>query len=273
MTGGAQNGDGNDGLDPAHKQPLPPEAPRTGQPLPPEAQPVKQPLPPEVVPGGYPLPSGAPPVPSEAPRVKQPLPPEAPRTGPEGPGGDGVSGREWWRAADVRDELRDTWAEHGREGLQAAAEIGAQIGEAVTAALPDPYAAAQRRGLDLRWLRLGVNVPALACSLLVTWGGQSPGDRMYHYAAREGLFALLGWVLLPGLVLAALMALPIGGVLGALVGGLARGITALARWAWAVPYIGYLLRLAVAVAAWSFAVAAGRLMGRTVINWLTGVSS
>ena len=155
--------------------------------------------------------------------------------------------------------------------MAAAAEIGAQIGAAVAAHLPDPYAAGQRHGLDLRWLRLGVNVPALAISLLVTWGGQSPADRMSHYAASEGLFAPLGWVLLPALMLAALMALPFGGVVGAVVGGLARSVVTLLRRAWAVPVAGYVLRLAVAAAAWSFAFSAARLVGRAAIHLLTGV--
>ena len=196
------------------------------------------------------------------------------------PDGDGEAGREWWRTADVRDELRDVWAEHGREGVQAAYEIGAQIGEAVVAHLPhlpDPYAAAQRRGLDLRWLRLGLNVPALAISLLVTWGGQSAESRMARYMETEGLLAPLGWVLLPVLLLAVLMVLPFGGMLGAAVGGLlsaaARGVVVLFRRAWAVPYLGYVLRLAVAVAMWSFVIAAVRLFGHIAIVWLTGVPS
>ena len=187
---------------------------------------------------------------------------------------DAPSGREWWRTTDVRDELRDTWAEHGRESLQAAAEIGAQIGQAVAAHLPDPYAAAQRRGLDLRWLRLGVNVPALALSLLVTWGGQSAEGRMTRYIEAEGLFAPLGWVLLPALCLAVLMVLPFGSVLGELVGQLisaaARGAVALFRRTWRVPVLGYALRLTVAVAGWSFTIAAARLFGHIAINWLTG---
>lgn len=218
---------------------------------------------------------------------RQPLPPEIPATGPadaparqplpsEPPSAEG-SGWEWWRAADVRDELRDTWAVEGSEALDAVREIGAQIGEVVAAHLPDPYAAAQRRGLDLRWLHLGVNLPALALSVLVTWGGQSSESRMTHYVEREGLFAPLGWVLLPALVLAVLMVLPFGGVLGSAVGGLVsaatRGVLVLCRRAWGVPYVGYLLRLVVAVAVWSFAIAAGRLSGLIVINWLTGVSS
>jgi hypothetical protein len=89
------------------------------------------------------------------------------------------------------------------------------------------------------------------------------------------VFAPLGWVLLPGLVLAVLVALPFGGVLGAAAGALvsaaARGVVALVRRAWALPVAGYVLRLAVAVAAWSFSIAAGRLAGRAVISWLTGV--
>ncbi|WNI19940.1 hypothetical protein [Actinacidiphila sp. ITFR-21] len=207
--------------------------------------------------------------------MKHPLPPAAPAD-------DGAPGREWWRGADVRDELQnawvgvrdelqDVWTVHGRGGLQAAYEIGAQIGDVVGARLdqlPDPYAVGQQRGLDLRWLRLGLTVPALVLSLLVTWGGQSPADRMARYVARGGLLAPLGWVLLPALALAVLMVLPLG---GGLVSAAVRGVAALLRQAWAFPYLGYVLRLAVAVAGWSFVVAAGRLTWRAVINWLTGV--
>lgn len=284
MAGGEQHGDTPDparGQSPPAKQPLPPEKPRTRrpQPLPDDPDPsrlAKQPLPPEISQAGRPLPPGAPPMPSEPPRVKQPLPDAAPPPdGSEVDDAPGQEGREWWQGADVRDELRETWAEHGREGLQAAYEIGGQIGETVTARLPDPYAAAQQRGLDVRWLRLGVNFPAVALALLVSWGGQSPAGRMTHYAAREGIFAPLGWVLLPALVLGVVMVLPFGGALGAAVGALvsaaARGVVGVVRRAWSVPVAGYVLRLAVAVAVWSFTIAAGRLVGRTAINWLTGV--
>jgi len=244
--------------------PLPPEAPRTG----PSKPPTKVPLPPAIHPDGQPLPADAPPMPSEPPSVKQPLPPLA--TG-EDLGDDGSAGQEWWRTADVREELREAWDTHGHDAMHAAAEIGAQIGAVIAAHLPDPYAAAQQRNLDLRWLRLGLNIPALALALLATWGGQSPADRMTHYAAREGPWAPLGWVLLPALVLAALMALPSGGVLGTVAGGLARGAVALLRRAWAVPYLGFVLRLAAAVAAWSLAVAVAHRAGRAAIHLLTGV--
>lgn len=236
--------------------------------------------------------------PARQPPPETPAPPdEAPPASPEvqdagpdgeaGSGGGGASGWEWWRTADVRDELRDTWDdvrgefrdvwdEHGSwEGVQAAYEIGGQIGEAVASRLPDRYAAAEQRGLDLRWLRLGVNVPALVCSLLVTWGGRSAEDRMADSMFSEGLLAPVGWVLLPVLVLAVLLALPFGAALGAVVGDLvsmaARTVIVLLRRAWGTPYVGYMLRLIVAVAAWSFVIAAARLMGRSVINWLTGV--
>ena len=72
-----------------------------------------------------------------------------------------------------------------------------------------------------------------------------------------------------------LLALPLGGVLGAAAGALvsatARGLVALFRRAWAVPYAGYLLRLATAVAGWSFLLAAAHSIGRVAINVLTGV--
>lgn len=189
--------------------------------------------------------------------------------------GDGAPEREWWRGPDVRAELQDAWTEHGQEGLLAAHEIGAQIGEAISAHLPNPYAAAQRRGLDLRWLRLGLNIPALVLSLLVTWGGQSIEGRMTHYVETEGVLAPLGWVLLPVLLLLIVRVLPFGSALGSSVGGLvswaAHGLLTGVRRAWGTPYIGYVLRLIVAVAAWSFAIAVARLLGHIVINWLTGV--
>jgi hypothetical protein len=280
---GSARGAGGAG-DVAVPESLPPAAPRAGRP-----RVVKEPLPPEmprtVLPPGVrvpPMPSlppgvppGAPPMPSQPPDMppgplKEPLPPEAPRT--PGAESDAEGERqEWWRSADVREEIREAWTTHGREGLDTALEIGAQIGEAISSRLPDPYAAAQTRGLDLRWLRLGLNVPALMIALLVRWGGRSPQNRVVGYVARDGVLAPLGWVLLPVLVLAALGALPFGGVFGALLGVLARGAVALLRRAWAVPYAGYLLRLAVAVAAWSFVIAAARVAGRVVITWLTGV--
>ncbi|MCD9145482.1 hypothetical protein [Streptomyces albireticuli] len=176
----------------------------------------------------------------------------------------------------MREEFReaDAWAAHGSEGVAAAHEIGAYIGEAISARLPDPHAAAARRGLDIRWMRLKYNVPAILFALLVTWGGRSTVDRMTASVAEGGVFAPLGWVLMAGLVLGALVLLPIGSWLGTALAGLfasvLHGMVRLFGRAWKTPYIGYLLRLLVAVAVWSFLIAAGRLMGRAVIHFLTG---
>lgn len=212
-----------------------------------------------------------------------------PTTPPTVGTGDAAPGTEWWRTADIRAELRDTWRVHGPEALQGAREIGAplaeaastayeigtQIAQAISAHLPDPYAAAQRRNLDLRWLRLKVTIPALALSCLPPWGGQSAEGRMTHYMETQGLLAPLGWVLLPALLVGVLLVLPFGGLLGAALGGLVsavlRSLLTLVRRAWSVPYLGYLLRLAVATAAWGFLIAVGRLAGRILIHWLAGV--
>ncbi|MET9415359.1 hypothetical protein ABZY03_14480 [Streptomyces klenkii] len=164
---------------------------------------------------------------------------------------------------------------HGSEGIAAAHEIGAHIGEAISAHLPDPHAAAAKRGLDIRWMRLKYNVPAMVFALLVTWGGQSAVDRMSASIAKNGVFAPIGWVLMAGLLLLVLLVLPIGSWLGAafanLIASILHGLVRLFGRAWKTPYIGYVLRLAVAVAVWSFVIAIGRLIARAVIHFLTGV--
>ncbi|WP_371793765.1 hypothetical protein OG285_38405 [Streptomyces sp. NBC_01471] len=257
--------------------------------------PVSQPLPPEVP---APRPESAPaldpeqPAPAPAPAAdtdpapdtgtaapaqdwwRTPPPPDdadQPSPGAPGPDSDGPGQGRW---EGVREEWRDTWATHGQDGVQAAHEIGAQIGEAVAAHLPDPHAAADRRGLDIRWLLLKYNIPGIAIALLVTWGGHSAAYRMTQSVAHEGAFAPLGWVLMGGLVLGAFMMLPIGSWLGTAFAGLVstmvRGLSTLIARAWSTPYIGYLLRLAVAVAVWSFVIAVVRLLGRMVIHFLTG---
>ncbi|MEU2873041.1 hypothetical protein ABZ769_28220 [Streptomyces olivoreticuli] len=257
----------------------------------PEPKPVvSQPLPPEVpAPGAEAGEAG--PAPEWWRLPAAPLPPEAPSPtaepspgpGPDGPReatnggaepGDGAPGSEWWQGSAVRDELRDTWAVHGSEGIAAAHEIGAHIGEAISARLPDPQAAAAKRGLDIRWMRLKYNVPAILIALLVTWGGRSAVDRMSASVSEKGVFAPLGWVLMAGLILGVLMLLPIGSWLGAaladLFASVLHGVVRLFGRAWKTPYTGYLLRLVAAVAAWSFAIAVGRLIGRAAINFLTG---
>ncbi|MFI1184527.1 hypothetical protein ACH4UT_34030 [Streptomyces sp. NPDC020799] len=204
-----------------------------------------------------------------------PMPDELPGAGAgTADAGDGAAGSEWWRWSAVRDEVGDAWAVHGSEGVAAAHEIGAHIGEAISAHLPDPHASAAKRGLDIRWMRLKYNVPAIVLALLVTWGGQSAVDRMSASVAADGVFAPLGWVLLAGLLLLVLRMLPIGSWLGAtlanLFTGIVNGLVRLFGRAWKTPFTGYVLRLAVAVAAWSFVIAVGRLIGRAVIRFVTG---
>ncbi|MFJ3699670.1 hypothetical protein ACIPW9_37060 [Streptomyces sp. NPDC090052] len=257
--------------------------------------PVSQPLPPEVpAPRPEPVPGLDPEQPEPGPAAdtdplpdagaaapaqdwwRTPAPDEADRPSPGAPGDDPdtPAGPGPGRWEGVREEWRDTWATHGQDGIQAAHEIGAEIGAAVAAHLPDPHAAAEQRGLDIRWLLLKYNVPGIAIALLVTWGGQSSANRMAHSVAHEGVLAPLGWVLMGGLVLGALMMLPIGSWLGTAFAGLVssviQGLVALTRRAWGTPYIGYLLRLALAVIVWSFVIAVVRLLGRMMIHFLTG---
>lgn len=243
-----------------------------------------------------------------APFVSQPLPPEvpAPRLEPSAPAPDpaepddlsaAAPDPEWWRAppsgvsewaaADtgtapsstgpgMPDPGRWPGAEvevgHGMEGVVAAHEIGAQIGDAISSHLPAPQG--QARKLDLRWLLLRYNVPGVLLALLVTWRGQSSVDRMAAVVSRDGVFAPLGIVLVVVLLGLVLMVLPVGSALGAALGHLVSaavtGVVQLVRRAWAVRYIGYLLRLAVAVVVWSVVIAVGRVIWRAAVHFLTG---
>ncbi|MEU9428555.1 hypothetical protein AB0D87_38050 [Streptomyces sp. NPDC048342] len=188
--------------------------------------------------------------------------------------GEGAPSQEWWRSSDVREEWRDTWATHGQEGVAAATEIGEYIGNAIASRLPDPHAAAAKRGLDLRWLRLKYNIPALFIALLVTWRSHTAADRMTNFVAEDGIFAPLGVVLLFVLLLGLLMVLPIGSWLASafsdLITWVVTGLIRLTGKAWTTPYIGYVLRLIVAVAIWSFVIAVVRVIGRAALHFLTG---
>jgi hypothetical protein len=267
----------------------------SGDQIPESGQPdaVRQPLPPEVP---MPRPEARPdPDPGldpedewwrgSAPGPEIPAPRAEPAPGPAGDdpadgagsparqADDGGPGQEWWRGSDVREEWRDAWTTHGQDGIAAATEIGSYIGDAIASRLPDPYALADRR-LDLRWLRLKYNVPAVLIALLVTWGGRSGVDAMTDMIAEGGLFAPVGFVLAFVLLGLILMVLPIGSALGAalshLVAWLVHGLVGLVGRAWSTPYVGYLLRLAVAVAIWSFVLAAGRVLWRGTVHVLTG---
>ncbi|MEU9568201.1 hypothetical protein AB0D16_40600 [Streptomyces sp. NPDC048161] len=246
-------------------------------------RPVSQPLPPEV----------------PAPRAEQP-----PDTGPDSPdapaaGTDPDPGSEWWRAPatgvpdwamtpsmpdpegpdapELPEQRRGPEdgtgaAPPGIEGVMAAHEIGAQIGEAISSSLPGHQS--QPRRLDLSWMLLKYNIPGALLALLVTWGGRSSVDRVAAMVDRDGLLAPAGVVLLVVLVGAALMVLPIGSWLGAalghLVSAVAVGLVRLVQRGWSTRYVGYVLRLAVAVAVWSIAIVIGRVIGRAVIHFLTG---
>lgn len=160
----------------------------------------------------------------------------------------------------------------GIEGVIAAHEIGAQIGDAISSHLPGHQPTPRR--LDLSWLLLKYNIPGILLALLVTWGGRSGVDRVAAMVAEDGVFAPLGVVLLVVLVGAVLVALPIGSWLGAalghLVSAVAVGLVRLVTRGWTTRYIGYVLRLAVAVAAWSVIIAVGRVIWRAIVHFLTG---
>jgi hypothetical protein len=219
-------------------------------------------------------------------RVSQPLPPEVPPL-PEQPpsapeafgtrhGGRDQDEGEWWRkdGGDPPSEGQESAAERGEDTLYTAREIGIQIGEAVADRLPDPHAAAERHGLDIRWLRLKINIPAIGIALLATWGGRTAVDRMAASISADGLLAPIGWLLCFFLLGLIFMVLPIGSwlaaALSAVVTSLFHGVVRLLQWAWSAPYFGYLMRLVAAVAVWSFAFAAARVAGRGAIHFLTG---
>lgn len=226
----------------------------------------------------------APPPPGQPPRVPSPRaePPGGPGPGGSGPADDrspeavpGEGGAQpWLGIPGIRSEWADTWPTQAPEGIAAAHEIGAYIGDAITAHLPDPHAAAAKRGLDLRWLGLKYNIPGVLIAALVTWGGHSGVDRMTSSISRDGLFAPLGVVLLFGLLIGVLMVLPVGAVLGSMVShvvsAVTHGLVRLVGRAWSTPYIGYVLRVFVAVVAWSFVLAVVRIAGRGLIHFMTG---
>ncbi|WP_124266666.1 hypothetical protein [Streptomyces sp. ADI98-10] len=180
-------------------------------------------------------------------------------------GAPATSDAEHWPGAGIE-------AGHGMEGIVAAHEIGAHIGEAISSHLPG--AQGESRKLDLRWLLLRYNVPGLAVALLVTWEGRSSFDRMADLAARDGILAPVGVVLCVVLVGLLLTMLPVGSQLGAAVGhvvsALLAGVVQLVRRAWGVRYVGYLLRVAVAVVVWSVVLAVGRVVWREAVLFLTG---
>ncbi|MBK3636735.1 hypothetical protein JHN52_28295 [Streptomyces sp. MBT97] len=217
-------------------------------------------------------------------RSAEPLPAEVPAPRAEGEVAAGARGEghledasepRRWDGEQVRGELRDAWDTHGMEGVAAAHEIGAHIGDAIAAHLPDPHAAAAKHGLDIRWMRLKYNVPALLLSVLATWRGQSPAERMLRYVGHNGILAPVGWVFMAALVVGFLMLTPIGSALGSALAGLVSQLIAGsvrgARRAWSLPVVGYVLKLIVATIAWSFVIALVVLVGRSAIRFLTGV--
>ncbi|WP_149561533.1 hypothetical protein [Streptomyces cacaoi] len=273
--------------DDAH-QPLPPEQPpgpgAGAEPAPPDRPPPPDaPAPPPYDDGGgvagtewWRSPPPSPPSASGSPAGG---PDEAPAPAPPGPdapsgpaGGAGV--RDWWRGDDVREEWRDAWATHGQDGVAAAQEIGAHIGEAISSRLPDPHAAAGRRGLDLRWLRLKVNVPAVLLALGVTWSGRSATDRMLESVAEDGLLAPLGAALFFVLLVGVLLVLPVGSILGSalshLGSWLVQTLVSVFGRAWKTPGIGYVLRVLAAMLVWAFVFAVVSQIWRGAIHVLTG---
>ncbi|MEV5904947.1 hypothetical protein, partial [Streptomyces sp. NPDC052127] len=195
--------------------------------------------------------------------------------GAAGAAPEDASGRRGWDGEQVRGEMRDAWDTHGMEGVAAAHEIGAHIGDAIAAHLPDPHAAAARRGLDIRWMRLKYNVPALVLSGLATWRGRSPAERMVRYVGENGALAPVGWLVMAALVVGCLMLTPIGSALGSALAGLISqlisGAVRSVQRAWSAPVIGYVLKVIVATIVWSFLIALAVLAGRSAIRFLTGV--
>ncbi|NUH42915.1 hypothetical protein HUF15_40570 [Streptomyces samsunensis] len=148
------------------------------------------------------------------------------------------------------------------------------VGEAIVSHLPNPHAAAAKKGLDIRWLGLKYNVPAILIALFVTWRGDTLADTVAQSIADNGPFALLGWILIPAAALGIFMLTPVGGALAESLIGVIRhvvyAIGRLIRRGWRIKYVGYWLRLLVAIAAWSVLIALVRLAGRAVIHFLTG---
>lgn len=258
--------------DPGVRQPLPPEVPM------PRPEPVSEPDPdPDAEAAG-----------TEWWRAAAPLPPQAPPSAPSpragsdwaieagrpAPGDEGEPDGRWQRDQ-VRGEWRDTWATHGQEGIAAATEIGSYIGDAIASRLPDPHAAAEKRGLDIRWMRLKYNVPAILISLVVTWRGETASGHLGEAIATGGIFGLIGWVMALTIPLLFITVLPIRTVaitiLSTVSAWVLRGLTQIFGWAWKAPVAGYLLRLVVAVAIWSTAFLILRAIGRGLLRFFTGV--
>ncbi|MFG2833138.1 hypothetical protein ACGFWI_37830 [Streptomyces sp. NPDC048434] len=189
----------------------------------------------------------------------------------------------------MREDLRETWDEtrtevreaaedvgrSAHQSFEQAVEVGAMIGDAIADRLPPgPTAAAQKKGLDLRWLHLNLNIPAVIIAG-AAWWGVGPADGLTDSVRTDGAAAPLGWVLLVVLLAGVLMLLPLG---SALAGAVAHLVTALSGvlWqglvrAWRARYLGYLLRLVVAVVAWVVIIGFARLVWRALLTWLTGV--
>ncbi|MFI6771165.1 hypothetical protein [Streptomyces sp. NPDC050355] len=188
----------------------------------------------------------------------------------------------WW--SKPADAVKDSWAEHGPEAQAAlreigtqmgqAAEIGAQIGDAIADRL-DPNAAAQRRGLDIGWLHLGLNVPALAMAVAAWVWGVGPAAGLVQAVRVDGMLAPLGWVVLVVGLLGFLSLVPIGSVLASAVANLVMALVGVVRSAlargWRMRYVGYLLRLVLVTLAWVVVLGIGRFAWRLTLTWLTGV--
>ncbi|MEV7417714.1 hypothetical protein [Streptomyces sp. NPDC089919] len=198
--------------------------------------------------------------------------PADPYGGPPDPFlGAPVSGEEWWRWPDPRTETEQAWAEEGHQSREAAWEVGAAIGEAVAAHLPGPPPSPAERGLDLSWMRLKYTAPALLIAVVMAVRGAGPARAFTKSVADDGLFAPLGAVFLVAAVLLALSLLPVGNLFAGLIGSVLRGVGIVLVRAWHARVFGYVLRLLAAVVAWLIIIAVLRVVGRTALNWLTGV--
>ncbi|MFE6743892.1 ICP22 family protein [Streptomyces tubercidicus] len=190
--------------------------------------------------------------------------------------------RPWW--SKPADAARDAWAEHAPEAQAAwheigaqlgqASEIGAQIGDAIADRL-DPNVPAQKRGLDISWLHLGLNIPALAMALAAWVWGVGPAAALVQTVRVEGAFAPLGWVVVVVGAVAILALVPVGTALASVVAHLVMAVVGLARSAlaraWRMRYVGYLLRLVLTTLLWVVALGFLRFAWRLTITWLTGV--
>lgn len=227
---------------------------------------------------------------TDPPVVRQPLPPETPPPPSQSPPAvpddlpdkaatdEGTPGRDWWDGDGVRDELRDAWGTEGEEAAAAAREVGYQMQQAAghisDAVAATAYPAAARHGLDIRWMRLSINLPAVALALLATWGGRTATERMTHAMTVDGLLAPLGWVLLAGLLLLVIMFLPLAGplthFLGHVFAAAGQVLVSAVQRGWRTPGIGYVMRLVIAWTVWAFTFGVMGVAGRGIIHWLTG---